>query len=272
MGETIGKYDVNVSPDWCSWLITDNCESDVDGAVNPAAYRLDNKGQDDIRNATKDPHDTMEQFQAKLAAGTVRWVGVKVDSNNQPIDDGNGNLISATALSWPDGTAIDANRVCYFSPGTKAMATMGLVKGDLVWIVDFQNQTQVGAIIGDVGGGNKLHEGSKETWQSLGYDGDPRGHGTMPTPGSIAVVAFPSSASDPPWPNTSYQVDAQQLFVNGGGLSRLAGEVGKSNDFPDDVLSGFTVAADNSSRTKLILAVAAAAAAVVLVAILIEVA
>jgi hypothetical protein len=141
---------------------------DADGANgqngNPFAYRADNKGLDDYRNA---------------GWPNRSWDSVLIDNGHgQPTDDGNDNWYSQTTYTWKNRPAIadhyvDATAVPYIvvNPIVR-MKARGVVIGCKARAT--YNGKSINAVVADVSGAKDIGELSIAAAQELGMPSSPR--------------------------------------------------------------------------------------------------
>jgi len=179
---------------------TSGAAVDADGAPN--AYRLDDTGLDDIRDAQN--HEG--------------WVGAVTDNGlptGKPLVQGNddpcpGALISPTSLrdhakKRTDPTAyVDATQVPYLAISPE-LRVMGVRFGDLA--VAVRGDRQVGLICADGGTHNHYGEVSIAAAVALGIPSSPRNGGCS---GGVTFYVFPGTALSPapPWPRDVDEIEA----------------------------------------------------------------
>jgi hypothetical protein len=202
---------VNGAVVWQSGVIID-----ADGANE--AYRLDNQGLDDIKNAkcsdgswcgavTKNPRD---KFSDPVVQG--------------PNDPAPGFLVSPTSLFDPAFTLTDPRRYLdastrpYFAICPELRARFHVDFGDLgVLLYD-------GNLVGMIGGDGCPHshygEVSIASAVGVGLSGSPRIGGAD---SGATFVIFPDSAKSPKWPRAvvEYQQAAMDRFDTWGGKAAV---------------------------------------------------
>jgi hypothetical protein len=190
-----------------AWAWSHKLAIDADGA--PSAYHPRNIGIDALANA----------------GHPGNWWGIVTDTgenSGEPVVKSDGYYISKTSLS--DGRYgqrdqrryVDATLVPFLAIARGILGTLGAELGDLAWVVNLQNGLESGALVADIAGTGKLHEGSIALADRLGVPSSPRRGGAS---GGIAYLLFPGSSMG--WPAPGFEDVARASFDEWGGQARL---------------------------------------------------
>lgn len=172
---------------------------DADGANGqhgfPAAYKKDNKGLEDLKNAGYPRYPS-----------SYRDILV-CDSDGNPIVRKDGVIVSRTTYKFPgkedsDPSAwVDANSVPYIVvPPQIRRKVPGVVIGCLGQI--YFNRKTIVAVVADVGPSTKIGEASMEAAVRLGINPDPRTGGR-----TVQDVQYTI------WPGTAAVIDGEQYSL-----------------------------------------------------------
>ncbi|OLY91822.1 chitosanase of glycosyl hydrolase group 75 [Cnuella takakiae] len=195
----------------------------ADGA--PDAYKIGNKGTDDLRNAGKPPSPN-----ASTTKNLDRWSwwALVVDEHNNPViqtqsDSNPGYFVSTTAHVNPQFKKTDprayvnANEIPYIVLPKKNAGSAKL--GDFAYVVDRKTGITCPAIYSEVGPKDALGEISIKAAEILHIPSNPRKGGVSRK--DIFYIVFPGSGNGKPRSFEEIKDEAERLFKEWGGLERL---------------------------------------------------
>jgi hypothetical protein len=205
---------------------------DADGAPN--AYHPSNTGLDDLKNAG---------YPAK--PGSRPW-GIVTNNAGAPIVQGAGDpfpgyYVSPTSLGDSTRPAtdprryVDSTRIPYIALPKALANKFGVKLGNFAAVYNGKTRRLSYAIFADIGPAGKLGEGSIALAQALGHNPFVAGKIRKGIPGDVVYIVFPGSGNGKPRPIGEINSEAEKLFKEWGGITRIGDcyyEYKLKGDFP----------------------------------------
>lgn len=182
----------------------------IDADGSPRAYKPDNTGLDDLKNAQ----------------GELGWVGIVVE-NGEPVlqgpdDPAPGYYVSRTALEdhsrrdTDPARFVDSEKIPFIVLPADVARKTGARLGDFAFVQNMRNGLTSPAIFADIGPG--LGEGSIALARALRINPDARDGGAYR---GVLYVVFPGSGNHRPRPSDEIKDRATQLLSTCGGMDSI---------------------------------------------------
>jgi hypothetical protein len=188
----------------------------IDADGSPRAYHPEDIGLDKL----------------EYAGHSGNWWALATDNNQpdgEPIiqqagDPYPGYYVSMTALTdrrYPDHDPrkyVDAEKIPYFVLPQALMQITGTQKGDFGYVYNRKTKRGTFAIFADVGGEDKLGEGSLYLARQLGINANPRVGGQS---SGVVFMVFPFSGNKQPRTLTEIKTEVEKLMQKSEGYKFL---------------------------------------------------